>query len=261
MQRPNDPAELPSSRWVAFPCTYEKHRALITADAALHSAAPDRSRPFCLEVTANIHQPNPDGMPVASDMQKLLDLEARLAGALAEQAHAVAAGSVTVQGRRAMYFYLPAEPQMNERFIPDIRAESPFVLRFRVREDPEWSVYRDTLYPNLLAWNFIRNHERITRLKALGDDVAQARRVRHYAYFPSDQARRAFAEQAGSKGLTPANLSDAPPGSAREDFGVCLEHDTPVEMSRMTPLTEDLTLAADRLGGDYDGWECESARG
>jgi hypothetical protein len=91
-----------------------------------------------------------------------------------------------------------------------------------------------------------------------GDDLAEARSIQHWAYFPTEESRAqfiTFIERRFSSFDSHTN-----PMLQSKEHAVTFWHTGVPDSDSMTEITSMLSLAAESCGGEYDGWETQVIR-
>jgi Regulator of ribonuclease activity B/Family of unknown function (DUF695) len=114
--------------------------------------------------------------------------------------------------------------------------------------DATWSYYHEFLLPDEERSEWMQNRRTVEVLKEHGDDPTIPRLVDHWAYFPSDAARRAFLDEVIALGFTSED-ADSEPYPAR------ISRIEPTTLDSIHATTETLRRIARAHGGTYDGWE------
>ncbi len=91
------------------------------------------------------------------------------------------------------------------------------------------------------------------RLTDAGADLSQSRHVVYYSYAPTEETARSMADEAEAKGFTTDVRTPLPEyphqwSVISETHAVC----SPEFVRQSDDFFQEL---ADRLGGEYDGWE------
>lgn len=235
-----------------YECNVEDQRAFVAVDLALHDDAPDASLPISVRVTVPMLAPRADGLNGAEERPALDAIEDRLSEAFAAEG-AVYVGRGTWGGARRHYFYAGSEgcvrPALERvrAVVTDRRLEAGWF------EDPGWRQYLEFLYPNDLAWAYIKDRRVVDALHAEGDDGQVERKIDHWAYFSRAEDREAFAARIVDDGLQVDGRSD----DGRSDHPFALYFSHRGAPARVHGVTSRLHVLASEFGGDYDGWECE----
>jgi regulator of RNase E activity RraB len=125
------------------------------------------------------------------------------------------------------------------------------------RPDPDWSYYRNFLFPDPERWRWMRDRGVVEQLLEHGDPLTKPRRVDHWVYFPDAAARDAFVRAAAGR-----NFDAVKPFAEQEDgvYGVRLFRIDSVQLDEIHEVTMTLVELAEQHGGDYDGWETSVER-
>jgi len=119
--------------------------------------------------------------------------------------------------------------------------------------DPQWQYYEEHLAPNAMERQSYRNQGLLHQLAKDGDVSDRAREVEFAFLFPSLEQYNGFLAEVAGRGY-----AELVPPSYTEEHG-----DYWCELMRHMPITEDiinaetayLEEAAERHGGEYDGWQ------
>jgi Regulator of ribonuclease activity B len=89
----------------------------------------------------------------------------------------------------------------------------------------------------------------LERLQQHGADLSKKTEVIHYLYFDDEASARAAAEQLAELGYT----SQGRPSES--SFLLMAERDEVPSIENVCRMRQVMETAADRFGGEYDGWE------
>lgn len=194
--------------------------------------------------------PRPDGLSNQAEYDTLIALEDAVTTAITAGGDAIYVGRKTSAGVRDFYFYTRGGG-FAERVAAAMAVWPDYAHENGHRPDEAWTTYRNFLYPTEADFQRIGNRDVIRQLVVDGDDPEQPRSIHHWAYFPTEAGRAAFAS-----GLAGQRYLIAPFEKPRDGrFPVRFERvDVP---NRLDDVTIALHRAATELDGDYDGWECE----
>jgi len=239
--------------WEFYPVKVEGEPASIFLDLALAADAPVAGFPTVAFLRLYLRSPRPDGMAGQEEFADLVALEDALIPRVVGEGQAIFAGRSTGRGMRDFFFYVH-DPDRFEREA--IGALIPFeAYRFEMghRDDPQWSVYFDFLFPTPLDMQRILNRQVTDQLRDNGDDLAKARPVDHSAVFSEVGPAAAFVAWAGENGFTVAQNGEEPDPQDRH-IVVIVRDDKPADIDMVAlPVFERVTA----LGGVYDGWGCQ----
>lgn len=120
---------------------------LTQVDLGLNDHLPTQDYPEGALVMRAYEQRRADGLPEPEQENDLKALEARIVAAVGSTPGAIAVGSFSQQGLHWTYFYLKSDPKIRDRFTATVKRICP-TCNVSVKPDPEWSNYRNYLYPN-----------------------------------------------------------------------------------------------------------------
>jgi regulator of RNase E activity RraB len=123
----------------------------------------------------------------------------------------------------------------------------------KITDDKEWKAYREFLYPNEEALEYMENNKVLINLMEKGDNLAKARQVDHWIYFKNPEDRSKFeafvkAKEYNIVGKDKLKDNEYPYQLHISRIDV-LDHNT------INTITIELKKKAKEFNGDYDGWE------
>ncbi len=241
--------------WEFYPVKVEGQPASIFLDLALAGDAPLPEFPTVAFVRLFMTTPRADGMASQEEFEALVAIEDALIPRVIGEGQAIFAGRNTGSGKRDFFFYL-SEPERFEREVISVMIPfDAYRFEFGHRDDPQWSVYFDFLFPMPVDMQRILNRQVCDRLREHGDDLAKARAVDHAAIFTDGLSAAGFVEQVSGEGFTVTQAGEEPDEHERHVV-LFARDDSPVEIDMVVlPLFEKVTS----LGGVYDGWGCTVA--
>lgn len=238
-------------RWEVYPSRVQDKFAMFAVNLGVAEEAPFSNLRW-LNVVRIPFRATASGMPSDEANATLYAIE-DLLHAQAASRGGMQVGRLTVGGRREFFLYTATNDaelvtaEIEKKF-PDVEVEA------FSREDSEWEVYFDFLFPTPVDFRRIDNQRVVRALAEHGDDPTLARDVDHFAYFPSAEARRTFRDEILAGGFTVDYEEEGDSGELR--FGIAFRSHGPVDLSSVDQVTIPLFVRADELGGSYDGWGC-----
>lgn len=238
-------------RWEVYPSELQGEFAMFAVNLGIAESAPFANLRW-LSIVRMTYGASSSGMPTQAQNQTLYAVEDLLHSNASDRG-GLQVGRVTVGGRREIFLYSATNDAellrtTLERRFPELDFET------FSREDPEWEVYFEFLYPSRLDFQRIHNQRVVRALSEHGDDPSIARDVDHFAYFPDPESRRSFRDEIVELGFEVDYEEEGDAGELR--FGIAFRSHGPVDLSSIDQLTIPLFLKADQLGGRYDGWGC-----
>lgn len=251
-----EPDRLMSYDWDFYFAQIEQQPASIMVDVGLREAAPDLRREHLYWVLVRLNEPSPEGMTTSLESIQMGYIEDLLTDQCS-RAGAQFVGRITTAGRREFYYYAAHNAPFTTAVHEAMRKFPAYQFELGDQDDPNWSHYRDFLYPDPEARQTIENRKVILRLQSAGDNLEQSRAIRHFINFRDMSSRAEFVALAQSLGYTTEQTLFP---DREQPFGLVLERiesAQPVDIDTTTLL---LYRHAVEFEGDYDGWESPVVR-
>jgi len=255
-----------SNEWDFYFCRIDDRPASIMLDLGLAAAVPDPERPWLLSLRLPLQRPRPeDGLSSSEEAPALAAVEDLLDAELAAACGALRAGRLTWNGLRELFYYARAEGQARAEDCLDralaavARAHPDREVLSRTDHDPEWTHYREFLYPSPGQLQWIRDRRVVDQLRAHGDHLEIPRPVDHYLHFPDAPSRDAFLQSATAAGFRSEPTPDE--STSTLPYGAHLVRTDPVDLPHIHDVVLDLIALAEPHAGDYDGWGAPIQRG
>jgi regulator of RNase E activity RraB len=202
-----------------------------------------------------MNAPTPEGLSSQEEFDALIAIEDALTVELSDMTRCLYVGRNTSSGNRDFYFYVSDVPVFEVKASAFMKAFSSYQFETGGRFDPEWSTYRNFLYPSARDLRRIKNRHVCEALEAHGDDLGLVREIDHYCYVPSSAAASEIAAFATSNGFTVKSVFE--PDKKNSMFEVHLVHSArPKDIDDAVLVLFEACL---KLGGEYDGWGCSVA--
>jgi len=237
--------------WDFYFAQIEQQPASILVDIGLREAAPDMRREHLYWILVRLNDPSPEGMTTARESVLMGYIEDELA----EKCGKIGAqfvGRVTTAGRREFYYYAPSSAPFAHTAVTAMCRFPSYTFELGDQDDPNWSHYRDFLYPDPEAQQTIENRKVIMTLQSNGDDLTQPRAIRHFIHFRDAGCRTQFVDLAHSLGYS-TECSYFP--NRGQSFGLILQRIESAQPVDIDSTTLALYRHAIEFDGDYDGWE------
>lgn len=237
--------------WFDYDWPLDGREARFRADLAL-AAAPQETRPVLIYVSCE------------SKRQKAESLNALETG----RAEAVCrkcikalspfyAGYIETGAQRQYYFYVKEEALLDEA---DRIAEKELFMECRagMQQEPGWTTYKKLLYPDAAKLQTEDNRKRIALMAEHGDNVAAARRIALFLFFPTETAMLLFSEQARLAGFAVGDPVFTP--EFDRAYGVRIMRIAPLKKAELDAMTTRAIRLAEKFGGELRYWEAPMAR-
>lgn len=230
--------------------------ASIFLDLALVAKAPMQSRPYGAIVRLFMREPRADGLSSSKEHDRLIELENHLVATLSKSARALYAGRITCGGWRDFWFYVADPKPWKQRVARALEKFSEYEYSAGAKLDRRWKTYLELLYPSDENMERIQNRRVCDALQEDGDALTQPRDIDHWAYFPDASSRSRFLRSVTRKGFQVRELFEESDGSERPFVAHLFRVDVPSH-DEIDAVTLPLSRAAQKVGGDYSGWETQ----
>lgn len=240
-----------SDNWNFYSLLVDSDPASIFVDLGIGAFAPMPDFPDMAYLRVYMRHPRPDGLSSQEEYEDLVALEKQVSAAVEQDGRTILVGRNTSSGNRDFYFYTRS-PSVEDDLRAAMSRWPDYEFDTGTRPDPDWSTYREFLYPSEEDFQRIGNREVVDRLLEHGDRIDAPRRIDHFAYFEARNDRDAFARYLAGRGYNVSNVEQAD-GRHQVAFD---RIDRPADID---DVTIELFRAARQHHGDYDGWGCEAA--
>ena len=201
-------------------------------------------------------------MSTQQEFEVLRTIEDALQPAVVKAYDASYVGRITNCGRREFYFYSAGAAGV-AAFAKRRMSKFPgYEFETEIHSDPGWTHYLDCMYPDGGSLQWMGDRRLVALLKEKGDRLEAERPVSHYTYLPSRDARKRFSGFLAGNGF--GKLKNFNPKVAKKDtlrYGISCVKRQAVTLDDISSTTRLLDAEAEKLGGDYDGWETQVTDG
>ena len=237
-----------------YPCLIDGKPASIFVNVRFEAAHPEGADTR-YQIGIRMRDAGPHGIGTADEAEALNAFEEKLIAELAAQG-LLYAGRVRSDGIWEITFYGPADREAIVHAAAAAVPDHSFDVLFQ--RDVEWQYYVELLLPDAERLQWISDRRLVTVLREQGDVATTPRRVDHWAYFATADARDAFVVTAIANGFVLEEASSDP--EHERPFGAQVYRTDPVELDHIHDVVMILVDAAEEHGGDYDGWETSIER-
>lgn len=244
------------AQWDQYFAQWEGKPGSMLVKMDLLDQAPKSDYPYLIAVGVTFDDCTEDGMPSNLIYPQLTALSEKLESYVSIQYDALLVGTFTHDCSRMDYFYAKDTLTVNEFLGTFFKTNGiEFVPLIYMSRDEDWQYYKEVIYPDDYLMEYMMNRKLIEELVTKGDDISKARKIEHWAYFNTAEERdryRMIVLERGFKEEGTGKLN----ADERPYFYHFSRRDKP-EIEYISELTEKLQMEAGKLGGHYDGWECE----
>ncbi|WP_316804539.1 DUF695 domain-containing protein [Pedobacter nototheniae] len=240
--------------WDTYFTNVDHQLGSIMVDLGLIKIAPIAEKPVLIWISIKMKAPRADGLSSNEESEQLYEIEDHLAAQLKNKFDSIYIGRLTSEGNRDLYFYFD-DSLLYDKAIADVMVNYPtYEYDFGTKEDPQWSVYLDFLFPLPPQYQAIQNRRVLTNLESHGDDHSKAREVDHYLYFTTEEGRENFVAAIENNSFNVRNKETKTEGNHR--YMLHLTITEPVDYDNINERTINLSENAASFNGIYDGWGC-----
>jgi regulator of RNase E activity RraB len=196
-------------------------------------------------------QPDDSGLPTRDEFDAVCAVEDRIQDFVDDIGDGYV-GRITTQGKRIFYVYTRRTEAEWETFLAQLTKDTGYRFDLAFKDDAAHDDYQADLYPTQDDWQVISDMDVIESLKRNGDNQDAQHKIEHFAYFPDAAAARDFIAWAESDRFTHVPEHSGPTDDGR--YGVVLYHLGVTSQAQVSSHTIALRRAAEKFGGEYDGW-------
>jgi regulator of RNase E activity RraB len=180
-------------------------------------------------------------------------LEDKLMRRLQDSKLAVYVGRISVQNKMELYFYADESKDWEPK-LSEIMVDFPsFRYYTSVKEDADWSFYREEMYPKPLEEQWMRNAKISYALNQHGDRADIVRVVEHWLHFTSKVGMDEVKGKARELGY---HIVNAEKDTSKKMYPYVLQLSKrhALDLPTINEVTKELFILTDKAGGVYDGW-------
>ena len=239
--------------WDFYPCRVDDNPASIYLNLGYAEDAPIVSAPTLLWIGLEMLVPGDHGMGMEPDVDQLYEIEERIVAEM-EGKGALYLGRLRNKGDWQLTFQGPKALTLLLDEIA-VRGLTGQARGYRVgaEPDPDWSYYREFLFPDSERYQWILDRRVVDELRSHGDQLIAVRPVDHHLEFAPDAPVQSFVQAAAvldfQVGREPAPMEDGA-------IAVHLVRPDPLANVQIHDAVMELTKLAREHGGSYAGWGC-----
>lgn len=234
--------------FLAYDWEIEGQRAHFLVNMAVEKNAPDPAMPILAYV--NCAPKDAGRLELSPSERRKIEAVARR---IEKKLKLLFVGSIILQEQEQLYFYAP-DMDAFEALETLVSRERALLLTANLAKEPQWNTYFGLLYPDAAKYQTILNRETAAKLQKTGDKNDAARRVNFMVYFPSEQLRIHFSEEARLSGFAVGQPRFTP--ERERAYGVVLHKITSLLPEQIDRATTQIIRMASRCEGELDGWDC-----
>ncbi len=248
-------AQVKEEQWDSYIAFYENGApGSTTLRMDLIGETPFDHLPYVLVTGIKYETSRDDGFPENETFPILHKIGDELIELISKETESVLVGSFMYNKERLEYFYIKEDSGLKEKLEEFYTNNySDYTFYVNIKEDKEWSYYREFLYPNEETLNYMADQSVLRNLQEAGDPLTKARRIDHWLYFSSESDMNKCKEE-----LKKQNYSIQFSGTNKETslpFELQIWRIDKIDIDSVNPITSELRKTAKKFNGEYDGWE------
>lgn len=247
-------ARAQDENWDLYLAHFEKGPGSVLVDLGLKTSAPLTSLKYVLVTGVGFKECNSEGLPTSEGFTVLYAISDSVKSLMQTNSNHRLVGTFTYQCERLDYYYIADTTGIRAKLLSlyDQRFKSfkPFIS---INRDSAWGTYLNFLYPNDETIEFMLNTKVLMQLSKAGDKLTAPRKVDHWLYFPSTNARDCFIAfaKANHFKIESANKTK----DTEKPYNLLISRTDKIEIGSISKLTLKLKRQAVKCNGNYNGWE------
>ena len=204
-------------------------------------------------VKVELKHPREDGLVSKEELDEISMVEDRLEMEALRWRVGKYVGMINTNGSVTFVYYLKLDFEWSNA-VSEAMKHFDYSYEYGSREDMQGEVYKKLLYPNLMQWQIINNHNTCALLQSRGDMLSTARAIEHSSFFTADEDAKTFVQKIEQEGFF--HMQTDP--SSYDEFAFEVKYfkkDVP-DFATMDRVTLRLLEISQEHNGTYGGWEC-----
>ncbi|MCL2157313.1 MAG: DUF695 domain-containing protein [Methanobrevibacter sp.] len=222
-------------------------------DLGLINIVPIEDKPNVVWISINIQNPLENGLLSNEESETFYAIEDNIVDDIANQHNAIFVGRLTSDGKRQLYFYFDDTLGYDKTINHAMLKYPTYEFDFGSKEDVEWDVYLNFLYPLPNQYQMIMNDRVIRQLEQSGDNLSKERMVDHAIYFKTENDMENFISEIEKENFTVI----ASHQTEEKDYFLNVGRVDKVDYESVNDYVLYLWELAGKYNGDYTGWGCE----
>lgn len=235
------------------------HHSSVIVNLTIGESAPLDHAPSLLRVLIAVPTAKSPSMGMPGENGTYAGIELELITAMARDVGAIFVARELTHGQMKFYFYAAHQTSPDPVIAAVLQNYPTYRYRMSRISDPEWTIYFDELYPTRVEFQLMRSHERRSSAALDETTVEVPRPICHWAYFANPADREKFIERIRPRGFKYHLLERREQDSLERPYCVELARNDRADHPYLDDLVHWLNRQAEQCGGEYDGFEAESA--
>ena len=230
----------------------------IFVDLGLINIAPIADKSNIAWISISMQNPREDGLSSNEESEQLYNIEDNIVNNVTKKHNVIFVGRLTSDGKRQLYFYFDGLDDFEKAVVQSMSKYPTYKFDYGSKEDKEWGVYLDFLYPLPNQYQMIMNARVIRNLEQGGDNLSKERMVDHFIYFGEEDRTNIEKDmQDFISKIEKQNFKVVESYQNEEKIYVLhIGRIDKVDYQSVNDYTLYLWELANEHNGHYDGWGC-----
>lgn len=239
-----------TDEWDFYPCQIDDAPASIFLNLRFEHETPAPAANTLFRIRVQMLDPDEHGMGTSGEADAFNQIEDAMT-AQATAAGLTYIGRIRSDGVWELAFY--GSPEAKDALQPMRALFTDRRTYVDVRPDPDWGYYHEFLLPEDERRQWMQDRRVTDALAERGDALTTPRRIDHWAYFATADARDQFVTDAKQAGFSLERAAQV----ERDElpFAAQLFREDAAELEHIHEAVMILYDLVAQHGGDYDGWE------
>jgi hypothetical protein len=242
--------------WVNYLAQIERKPASILVDLAMYDKSPNRLLPYLLIAGPKSKHCDANGIPDKGEipaLEEILHAESLFITGVTPKA---LVGTLTYNCERLNYYYIKDTAGLKVAIARLYnRSYKDYDYVCKLKPDPDWSDYRNFLYPSEENFTWIENNKIITDLIMQGDSLTKPRAIRFILLFKAEQDRKTFMDIVHKRGYNVDELNYIK--KAENPYCLRISRFDKIEPDMIEEMTTEIKADAKKNNGIYEGWSSD----
>lgn len=246
-------AHAQDENWETYMGKIGKKPASILVNLALINNPPYKQYPFLLISGPKCRQCLKSGLPEKDEIAKLEEILDAADKFITGITPKLLVGTLTYNNERVNYYYIKDTVGIANALARMYRQSyHEYAYVYKIKSDPDWSIYRTFLYPTDDNFTWIENDKIITNLLQQGDKLTKQRDITFVIDFDTEADRKAFMEYAHSRDYKVEELNYIKKSVL--PYQIKISKYENINSDNLFDLTVQLKKEVKKLNGQYNGW-------
>jgi len=238
--------------WDTYMAEIAKKPASVLVDLALIDKV-NPQLPYLLITGPKAKLCQGNGIPAKSEIDQLEDILNSTSTFITGVTPKALAGTLTYNCERVNYYYIKDTVGLSYAIARMYNHNyKGYQYVYKIKQDPEWNVYREFLYPNEETMTWMENDKIITGLINQGDSLTKARDITFEAFFKTEDDRKAFVVFAHNNAYDVVELNHIT--NINTPFQIKISRHDYVKPDMIAEMSAGVKKEVKKYNGKYEGW-------